>query len=157
MLFRSDESNEVSTTVDRNPSLSVTKTVADGSETADHAGQVLSYSIAVTNDGNVTLDAPSISDANAVVSASYTGDTDEDGQLDVNETWTYTATHTVTQAEMDAGADIVNVASATSGDATDESNEVSTTVDRNPSLSVTKTVADGSETADHAEIGRAHV
>ena len=33
------------------------------------------------------------------------GDTDQDNLLDVGETWQYTASHTVTQAELDAGAD----------------------------------------------------
>ena len=32
-----------------------------------------------------------------------TGDTDQDNLLDVGETWQYTASHTVTQAELDAG------------------------------------------------------
>ena len=33
--------------------------------------------------------------------------------MDVTETWQYTASHTVTQAELDAGADIVNTATVT--------------------------------------------
>ena len=41
------------------------------------------------------------------------GDADSDGSLDVGETWTYTAAHTVTQAELDSGAALVNVATAT--------------------------------------------
>ena len=45
------------------------------------------------------------------------GDTDSDGLLDVGETWTYTAAHTVTQAELDSNGggdgDIDNMATAT--------------------------------------------
>jgi uncharacterized repeat protein (TIGR01451 family) len=37
-------------------------------------------------------------------------DTDSDGELDVGESWIYNASHTVTQAEMDAGDDITNLA-----------------------------------------------
>jgi len=44
------------------------------------------------------------------------GDTDGDDELDVNETWTYTSTHQVTQAQLTAGLDLVNVATADSAE-----------------------------------------
>ena len=44
------------------------------------------------------------------------GDTDQDSLLDVGETWQYTASHTVTQAELDTNGggdgDIDNTATA---------------------------------------------
>ena len=36
-------------------------------------------------------------------SPTSSGDTDADGNLDVDETWIYSAAHTVTQAEIDSG------------------------------------------------------
>ena len=51
----------------------------------------------VVNDPFTTNEAPVLSGAFNV------GDTDQDNLLDVGETWQYTASHTVTQAELDAG------------------------------------------------------
>ena len=51
-----------------------------------------------------------------------------DGLLDVGETWTYTAAHTVTQAELDSGAALVNVATVTGTGATPDTDDASVTV-----------------------------
>ena len=82
--------------------------VADG--TADSTGETISYTLAVTNQGNaaiagvVVTDDPFTTNEAPVQSGSFNaGDTDQDNLLDVNETWQYTASHTVTQAELDAG------------------------------------------------------
>ena len=78
------------------------------------------------------------------------GDTDHDSLLDVSETWNYTATHTVTQAELDAGAAIVNMATVTGTGATPDTDDASVTVAQSKILHIEKdaTVADG--TADSA-------
>ena len=63
--------------------------------------------ITVANDGvstltGVTVTDPSVSDLAPVVSGGFnSGDTDHDNQLDVGETWQYTASHTVTQDDLD--------------------------------------------------------
>ena len=51
--------------------------------------------------------------APVLTGAFNTGDTDHDNLLDVSETWQYTASHQVTQAELDAGTAIVNTATVT--------------------------------------------
>lgn len=62
-------------------------------------GDVINYSINVTNTGNVTItDDIILTDNNAVLSTSIING------LTVGETVTVTATHTVTQADIDAGA-----------------------------------------------------
>ena len=63
----------------------------------------------MTNTGNaamagVVVDDPFTTNEAPVLSGAFNvGDTDQDNLLDVGETWQYTASHTVTQAELDAG------------------------------------------------------
>ena len=96
----------------------------DGGTTApvvDAAGDVINYTITVANTGNTTLTGVVVTDPNAdagsiVRGADVVGD--NDGLLEVGETWTYTAAHTVTQAEIDSNGggdgDIDNMATADS-------------------------------------------
>ena len=94
-------------------------TVADG--TANSTSDTITYTYTVTNQGNAAIAGVVVTDDNRTpgntsddFNPSFTGgDTDGDGLLDVGETWTYTASHQVTQAELDAGTPIVNVATAT--------------------------------------------
>ncbi len=82
----------------------------------------ITYTYTVTNSGNQTLTGFTLSDDNFTP-----GDTSDDfsptfdassdngnGVLDVGESWNYTATYTVTQADFDSGLDLVNVATADS-------------------------------------------
>ena len=113
-----------------NSSLTIVKEALPG-QVADVAGETLNYTITVTNTGNTTLTGIVVTDPNAdpgsvalVVDAASA-----DGKLDVGETWTYTATHTVTQAELDSGADLVNTATATGdGVTTPASDDATVTV-----------------------------
>ena len=84
-------------------------------------GDVINYTITVANTGNTTLTGVVVTDPNAdagsiVRGADVVGD--NDGLLEVGETWGYTATHTVTQAEIDSNGggdgDIDNTATADS-------------------------------------------
>ena len=63
------------------------------------AGQVVPYTFVVTNPGEVTLTGVTVSDPNCTTAISGpSGDTNSDGELQTTETWTYTCSHTVTQA-----------------------------------------------------------
>ncbi|HSB86829.1 MAG TPA: hypothetical protein VLD86_10990, partial [Ilumatobacteraceae bacterium] len=107
------DDDPASVEVCQNPHITVDKTASVDSDCADVAGELITYSISVTNDGNVTLDTVDVTDPMADAGSIQgvdldsdgfnDGDTDGDGQLDVGETWLYTATHTVTQDEIDAG------------------------------------------------------
>jgi len=70
-------------------------------------GDVINYNIVVTNTGNVTLNNISVTDENAGITSS--SDIDE---LDVGESITVTAEHTITYEEVDAGF-VSNSATAT--------------------------------------------
>src|SRR5438477_583672 len=71
-----------------------------GGKVADQAGDVINYNIVLTNTGNVSLTGVTVSDPFATVSGTHTGDTVNPGVLDVGESWTFTASHSVTQAEI---------------------------------------------------------
>ena len=73
-------------------------TVADG--TANSTSDTITYTYTVTNEGNAAIAGVVVTDDNLTpgntsddFNPSLTGgDTDSDSLLDVNETWTYTAT-----------------------------------------------------------------
>ena len=85
----------------------------------------------MTNQGNaaianVVVDDPFTTNEAPVLDGGFNaGDTDQDNLLDVGETWQYTASHTVTQAELDAGTAIVNTATVTGTGATPDSDDAS--------------------------------
>ena len=66
------------------------------------------------------------------------GDTNNDGILDTDEIWTYTADYEVTQADLNAGADLVNVASVDTDQTDPQEDNATSTVDQKPSLSIVK-------------------
>jgi hypothetical protein len=59
----------------------------------------------VTNPGNVSLHNVSVEDLHPGLSAIalQSGDANTNSILEPSETWNYTATYTVTQADIDAG------------------------------------------------------
>ncbi|KXN97825.1 hypothetical protein LS48_14695, partial [Aequorivita aquimaris] len=114
----------------QNPDIAIVKTGVfndvDGNQCADAGVDTITYTFTVTNEGNVSLSGITVTDPllqapNPVVAIVYQGgDTDGDNELDVDETWTYTATsYTITQDDIDAG-EVVNQATAT-GTAPDQS------------------------------------
>jgi uncharacterized repeat protein (TIGR01451 family) len=125
--------------------------LADGGTAADNAGDVINYTIAVLNDGNMSLTNPMVSDPSAsdlapVLAGGFNaGDTNHDSKLSVGETWQYTADHTVTQAEIDNGGvvdptlTLSNTASVATDQGASASGTSSVPVAQNPSLALTKT------------------
>ena len=92
----------------------------------------------MTNQGNAAIAGVVVSDpfttneAPVLVGTFNVGDTDQDNLLDVGETWQYTASHQVTQAELDAGTAIVNTATATGTGATSDTDDASVPVVQTP-------------------------
>ena len=149
-------SGEVSASVGivQNPHVVLTKNASVPGGTADAAGEMISYTIAVHNDGNMTLTSPVVSDPSVsglapVTSGGFNaGDTDHDGKIDVGETWHYTASHTVTQAEMDAGGSIDNTASVATGQGAMSSDDAPITIEQHPSVTLAKDATVPGGTAD---------
>lgn len=82
------------------PSLNVTKEADVESITS--VGDIINYTIQVENTGDVALTKVTVNDSlipNLVLSG---GDVDNDSELDVNETWRFTGSLTVTQDTVNA-------------------------------------------------------
>src|SRR4029077_7829028 len=148
--------------VAQTPALNITKVVndVDGDTTApvaDQAGDVIHYAITVANTGNATLTGVTVTDPFAdappgiVRIADVVGD--NDNLLEVGETWAFTAQHTVTQAEIDAGGNfdgpnagsafdqLRNVATASSTQAGPDTDDATVPVVQSASLNIDKSVS----------------
>ncbi|WP_243472573.1 DUF7507 domain-containing protein [Winogradskyella sp. MH6] len=140
-----------------NPSITTVKTFADidgNALTTEYStvGEVINYTITLTNSGNVDVYSPTMVDATADAAPVRGADApgNDDGVLDVGETWTYTVSHTVTQADLDNGS-YTNTAEADgSADTTNDGsgdtpvdNDESETVNgiESPSIEAVKVVA----------------
>jgi large repetitive protein len=142
-------SNAATTSITQSPSFSNVKTQSGGSNPVTAAGQMINYAITIANTGNVTLTSPTLVSDNFQLGGSarsfssgpaYTsGDTNSDGAIDVGETWAYSASYIVTQADLDANGDFTNTATYdTDQTAQLASNMVTTPVTRIPSLAIDK-------------------
>ncbi len=143
-----DTDNVATPVVAQNAALTLTKTQTGGPNPVTTAGQVIDYTIVVENTGNVTQTGVSASDTLPDGSAgSLIGPTESlnpDGQLEVGETWTYTISYTVSQAEIDAGADLVNSASVSTTEVPGPTTDTAiTAVNAAASLNITKTQTGG--------------
>ena len=95
----------------KNSELTVLKTITNS--TGINAGDTVTFRVEVDNSGNLTLDLPILTDtlrrldgstvSPAPTLSSPTGNTSDLSHLNVDETFVYTFTHTLTQADVDAG------------------------------------------------------
>ena len=84
---------------------------ANGCSTASL--DTVTYTFTVTNGGNTPLTSVTVTDPllGGLLTATQTGDTNNDGILDISETWVYVQDYVVTQSDIDAGS-ITNQATA---------------------------------------------
>ena len=152
---RFSKTSTVSTKIERTGKLETVKSVDAESLTGDRAkaGTVLTYTVTVRNTGNVTLRNVTCDDSMREI-----------GRIPLNRTElapggvaSGTATHTVTQADVDAGT-VVNSASS-SADSPDSSkvvsnrSTVSTNIESLPQLTVVKTASRTHIPADEERVG----
>jgi large repetitive protein len=137
--------DSVQTTAAQNPSVGITK--AADPTTFNTVGQVIGYTIVLTNNGNVTLTNPSVSDPSVsnLDCGTLPATLAPGAHIDC------TASHTVTQTDLDAGT-ISNTVTGTAhfvdATVTDTASATSTTT-IHPELTIHKT----STTADFAAVG----
>ena len=145
-----DECSEVETPL---AALDIVKTVTaidgDPDGVANSVGDVIDYEIVVTNVGAVDL-APTLTDilSQSGVTLQFNDpglvgpdeSQGDDGVMEPTETWTYTASYTLTQADIDDGGDIVNEACALNVDpaVAQECSEVSTPIEQTLNATVSK-------------------
>ncbi len=124
----------LTTPADQNPHLTISKVAGEASY--DSVGDVIHYTIEATNDGNTTLAAVTVTDP----MVSDLDCTPANGSpLAPGETITCTASHTITQADIDAGS-YFNAACVDDGadGATEACDDVTTPADQNPHLTISK-------------------
>jgi len=122
-----------------NEHLSVTKSA---NTTQLIAGQVVTYTYTVTNDGNETLTNVAVTEKQFDGDGGWPTVTCPAGPLGVGGSIPCTATYTVTQNDVDQGS-VVNIGTARGADshdrvATADSNPWTLSTDRNPKVSITK-------------------
>ena len=120
-----DKETERDVDVEQNPGYTAVKT-AD-KEKVTTAGEVITYTITVTNTGNTTLKDIAVKDDMAGINTKI--DT-----IEVGKSASVTGTYTVTQADIDKGGKIHNVATAG-----DKSPEKDVNVEQNPGYTAVKT------------------
>src|SRR5262249_39839558 len=114
-------------------------------------GQTITYSYGVTNSGNVTLAGPfSVTDDKVAVTCPNTA------SLATGASISCTASHLITQADLDAGS-IVNHATASGGGATSNQATATVTATQTKALSLTKTPSPTTYTATGQTIAYTYV
>ena len=123
--------------ISQSPLLEVVKSSTTSSITA--AGQVVPYRFAVSNKGNVALTGITVTDPKCAAAPAYvSGDSDADSKLDLSETWIYSCSHTVSQAELDAGGSLSNTVTADSNESGPDTDTLLIPISQNPALSLAK-------------------
>jgi len=145
-------SDSAKTTLTQSPAFSVEKNVDAAS--ISEVG-VLNYEIQISNTGNVSLSDIVVTDtmpnAEVVLVSGPIIDDASLGLLDVDETWTYHAQYTVTQADINAGLALTNSVSVDTAQAGTQADTAITTVSQAPSISIVK----ASSSQDYSAAGDA--
>jgi uncharacterized repeat protein (TIGR01451 family) len=123
-------SDSLSIPIVQDSGMTVVKTSAT---TSLSAPETVTYNYRVTNTGNVTLTGISLSDNNDNDDMSCPGTT-----LAVGDYMDCTATHTFTQAELDAGGTLDNTVTASSNETSNANDSLSIPIDQNPGMSIVK-------------------
>jgi uncharacterized repeat protein (TIGR01451 family) len=89
-------------------------------------GETLLYTFTVTNEGNTSISAVTVTDVllGGDIAGPISGDINGDMILDVDETWTYTQDYTITQDDIDAGT-VTNTATVNGTGATGPVSDIS--------------------------------
>jgi uncharacterized repeat protein (TIGR01451 family) len=136
------------------PNFTITKAVSSASVSAPGT---LTYTVTVTNTGNVSLTSPVLTDTLAQGATGLTltsgptlqagSDVNSNGQIETSEVWVYSATYAVTQGNLDDGGNIVNTASFSASGLAAKTATATTTVSQTRNFTITKAVSSASVSA----------
>ncbi|OOG78972.1 GEVED domain-containing protein, partial [Algoriphagus sp. A40] len=140
------KSDDATSTISKQPNLTITKSLVNVEDlTVDLAGETIEYIIVVTNAGNVDLTNVLLTDPFAGGATFVSGDTGSDLVLGVGEIWTYSADYVVTQADLNAGLDLVNVATVDSDQTDPKSDQSTSNITQGPNLLIEKTLTNAED------------
>ena len=123
----------------QSPALTIVKSLTNADDAVvDTAGEVIEYTITVDNTGNADLTGVVLTDTFAGGATLVSGDTNNNSILETTETWTYSADYVVTQADLNAGTALVNVASVDTAQTVPQQDDATSTVAQNPALTIVK-------------------
>jgi len=140
-----DTAVETVDVADAAPGLNVTKTgtLNDDDGTAGiSAGDTISYEVLADNTGNVSLTNITATDPLVTLTFDPTSDLDSDGELDVDETWRWTASYVLTATDISTNGggdgDIDNTVTIGSDELPDEPGTVEVPISVTPAMDITK-------------------
>ncbi|MFC3810561.1 hypothetical protein ACFOOI_07850 [Lacihabitans lacunae] len=141
------KTDTAATPVSQAPSLTITKTQVGGQNPVTTPGTI-NYEVVVVNTGNQSLTNVAVSDTLPNGTIGTLVKTNEsitnNNILEVGETFTYTISYAVTQADIDAGNTLVNIATVkTTETPIVKTDTAATPVGQAPSLTITKTQVGG--------------
>ncbi|QOC22612.1 DUF11 domain-containing protein [Wenzhouxiangella sp. AB-CW3] len=139
-----EEEDTLVTDLDQDPSLAIVKELSDAPDPIE-VGSVLTYTIAATNTGNVTLNNVVVSDP----MISVTGGSSPCATLLPGDSCTLIGEYSVIQDDVDSGA-ISNTATANSDETGEEEDTLVTDLDQDSSLAIVKELSDA---PDPVEVG----
>ena len=127
------------------PQIAIAKVTVDGTTSGDGlnilTGETIKWKYTVTNVGNVALSNVTVTDNKAGVTPAYvSGDTNDDGKLELTETWIYEATGTsITGDYSNTGTASGTYTDSAGHSRTDTATDTSSYFGAAPHLSLTKT------------------
>ncbi len=143
------DTDSVALTVNAVPDYGVKLSKSADTAIVSSAGSVIGYTVTATNTGDTALTGISVSDtleqngtATTLTLSGPAGDGGVSGVMEPSEVWVYTASHTVTQSQIDDANDLVNTAVFTSAEMAPANDAATTAVTANPALSITKSASD---------------
>ena len=112
-------------------------------------GSAITWTYAVTNTGNVALSNVAVSDDKLGTITSFSGDTDNDSLLDLNETWTYTKTGTAVAGNYsNIGTVTGSFTDGLGKTETPTANDPSSYLGANPGINIDKVTSNSSVQGD---------
>lgn len=142
------DTDNIAITVNPVPDYALTVSKVASPLSVTNAGEVIGYTIAFTNTGDTAMTGVTVADVltqngtdTTLTPSGPGGDGGTAGVLDIGETWTYTASHMVTQTQIDDGNDLVNTVTVGTAEmgASAGAASATTTIGTNPALSIVKT------------------